>query len=177
MRAHGQPANRTKRSGGVLAQLVEELNALRYSRRGPHHDIWGPETPVIDLPPIFAPSPGLTLDRDLALRCPCGSAWYLEHPDPGRTYGHALRRADPLGHGQRSTRGMRPDTIAHAQIHRPRLRHRCDGGCAGQPRLPANARACPVLGDGAWTYPRRGMGACCAPDGAPRYDREENFST
>ena len=51
--ADGQP-------GDVLAQLVEELNARRI-RVVDLTTTLGPETPVIDLPQIFAPSPGLTL--------------------------------------------------------------------------------------------------------------------
>ena len=126
--ADGQPSS-------VLGQLVEELNAGRI-RIVDLTTTLGPKTPVIDLPPIFAPSPGLTLDRDLALRCPW-AGMVLERPEPGRAYGHTLRRADPLDHGQRSPRECDRHDRA-AQIHRPRLRHRCDSGCAGQSRLPAN---------------------------------------
>ena len=45
---------------GVLAQLVEELNANRI-RIVDLTTTLGPTTPVIDLPPNFAPSPPLTL--------------------------------------------------------------------------------------------------------------------
>ena len=49
-----------KQSGSVLTQLVEELNARRI-RVVDLTTTLGPETPVIDLPPMFAASPGLTL--------------------------------------------------------------------------------------------------------------------
>ena len=62
------------RSGGVLAQLVEELNARRI-RVVDLTATLGPETPVIDLPPIFAPSPGLTL-TEISRYDSRGPAWY-----------------------------------------------------------------------------------------------------
>jgi hypothetical protein len=62
------------RSGGVLAQLVEELNARRI-RVVDLTTTLGPETPVIDLPPIFAPSPGLTL-TEISRYDARGPAWY-----------------------------------------------------------------------------------------------------
>src|SRR6516225_4134106 len=49
-----------RQSGGILAQLVEELNSRRI-RIVDLTTTLSPSTPVIDLPPIFAPSPGLTL--------------------------------------------------------------------------------------------------------------------
>ena len=144
------------RSAGVLAQLVEELNAKRI-RVVDLTTTLAPETPVIDLPPIFAPSPGLNAYRDLALQFPWAGL-VLERPDPRRTHGHALRRADPLDHRQGSARECdRYDRAA--QIRRPRLRHRRDGGCEDQSRLPAHARAGPVLGDDAWTHPAGALGA------------------
>ena len=42
------------KSGGVLAQLVEELNARRI-RVVDLTTTLSPQTPVIDLPPVFAP--------------------------------------------------------------------------------------------------------------------------
>ena len=62
------------RSGSVLAQLVEELNARRI-RVVDLTTTLGPETPVIDLPPIFAPSPGLTL-TEISRYDARGPAWY-----------------------------------------------------------------------------------------------------
>lgn len=62
------------RSGYVLAQLVEELNARRI-RVVDLTTTLGPETPVIDLPPIFAPSPGLTL-TEISRYDARGPAWY-----------------------------------------------------------------------------------------------------
>ncbi|HEY0754355.1 MAG TPA: cyclase family protein [Ktedonobacteraceae bacterium] len=58
----------------VLAQLLDELRAgsLRVV------DLTtplGPETPVIDLPPMFAPSPGLTLS-EISRYDERGPAWY-----------------------------------------------------------------------------------------------------
>jgi kynurenine formamidase len=65
--ADGQP-------GDVLAQLVEELNAGRI-RVVDLTTTLGPETPVIDLPQIFAPSPGLTL-TEISRYDAHGPAWY-----------------------------------------------------------------------------------------------------
>ena len=62
------------RPGGVLAQLVEELNAERI-RVVDLTTTLGPTTPVIDLPPIFAPSPGLTL-TEISRYDARGPAWY-----------------------------------------------------------------------------------------------------
>jgi len=58
----------------VLSQLVEELNANRI-RVVDLTTRLGPETPVIDLPPIFAPSPGLTL-TEISRYDSRGPAWY-----------------------------------------------------------------------------------------------------
>jgi kynurenine formamidase len=58
----------------VLAQLVEELNANRI-RVVDLTTRLGPDTPVIDLPPIFAPSPGLTL-TEISRYDSRGPAWY-----------------------------------------------------------------------------------------------------
>src|SRR6266571_3709863 len=45
---------------GILSQLLEELDSGRLKVVDLTSPL-GPDTPVIDLPPIFAPSPGLTL--------------------------------------------------------------------------------------------------------------------
>lgn len=63
-----------KTMSSVLTQLVEEL------RRGRIRVIdltqpLGPSTPVIDLPPIFAPSPGLTMEV-ISKYDDKGPAWY-----------------------------------------------------------------------------------------------------
>src|SRR5262245_35528653 len=58
----------------VLTQLVQELNAGRI-RVVDLTTTLGPETPVIDLPPIFAPSPGLTL-TEISRYNAAGPAWY-----------------------------------------------------------------------------------------------------
>jgi len=62
------------RSIGVLTQLVEELNARRI-RVVDLTTTLGPTTPVIDLPPVFAPSPGLTL-TEISRYDSRGPAWY-----------------------------------------------------------------------------------------------------
>src|SRR5689334_15216943 len=62
------------KSGGVLAQLVEELNAKRI-RIVDLTTTLSPTTPVIDLPPMFAPSPGLTL-TEISRYDTRGPAWY-----------------------------------------------------------------------------------------------------
>jgi kynurenine formamidase len=63
-----------RQSAGVLVQLVEELNANRI-RVVDLTTTLGPDTPVIDLPPIFAPSPGLTL-TEISRYDSRGPAWY-----------------------------------------------------------------------------------------------------
>ena len=62
------------KSRGLLAQLLEELNARRI-RVVDLTTTLAPETPVIDLPPIFAPSPGLTL-TEISRYDSRGPAWY-----------------------------------------------------------------------------------------------------
>lgn len=58
----------------VLSQLVEELNAERI-RVVDLTTSLAPETPVIDLPPIFAPSPGITI-TEISRYDDHGPAWY-----------------------------------------------------------------------------------------------------
>ncbi len=58
----------------VLAQLVDELNGGRI-RVVDLTTPLGPETPVIDLPSIFAPSPGLTI-TEISRYDDRGPAWY-----------------------------------------------------------------------------------------------------
>src|SRR5436309_14256501 len=58
----------------VLAQLLEELDAGRLKVVDLTTPL-SPTTPVIDLPPIFAPSPGLTL-TEISRYDSRGPAWY-----------------------------------------------------------------------------------------------------
>ena len=58
----------------VLALLLEELNADRL-RVVDLTTPLEPDTPVIDLPPIFAPSPGVTL-TEISRYDSRGPAWY-----------------------------------------------------------------------------------------------------
>jgi kynurenine formamidase len=58
----------------VLSQLVEELNTGRIQIVDLTQPL-GPATPVIDLPPMFAPSPGLTV-TEISRYDPKGPAWY-----------------------------------------------------------------------------------------------------
>ncbi len=58
----------------VLTQLIEELNAGRV-RVVDLTTPLGEDTPVIDLPPIFAPSPGLTI-TEISHYDDRGPAWY-----------------------------------------------------------------------------------------------------
>lgn len=58
----------------VLAQLLEELHAGSL-RMVDLTTPLGPDTPVIDLPPIFAPSPGLTL-TEISHYDERGPGWY-----------------------------------------------------------------------------------------------------
>jgi kynurenine formamidase len=61
-------------SNSVLTQLIEELNSGHLSIVD-LTTLLGPDTPVIDLPPIFAPSPGLTL-TEVSRYDSRGPAWY-----------------------------------------------------------------------------------------------------
>ena len=61
-------------SNTILTQLIEELNAGRL-RIVDLTTPLGPDTPVIDLPPMFAPSPGLTL-TEISRYDSRGPAWY-----------------------------------------------------------------------------------------------------
>lgn len=61
-------------SSTVLAQLLEELNAGRLKVVDLTTPL-GPETPVIDLPPMFAPSPGLTI-TEISRYNERGPGWY-----------------------------------------------------------------------------------------------------
>src|SRR5438270_8108117 len=58
----------------VLSQLIEELNSGRLQIVDLTTPL-GPDTPVIDLPPIFAPSPGLTM-TEISHYDSRGPAWY-----------------------------------------------------------------------------------------------------
>ncbi len=61
-------------SNNILAQLIEELNAGRLKIVDLTTPL-GPDTPVIDLPPVFAPSPGLML-TEISRYDSRGPAWY-----------------------------------------------------------------------------------------------------
>jgi kynurenine formamidase len=61
-------------SNSILTQLLAELNAGRL-RVVDLTTSLGPDTPVIDLPPQFAPSPGLTL-TEISRYDSRGPAWY-----------------------------------------------------------------------------------------------------
>ena len=58
----------------VLSQLLEELNSGSLKIIDLTTPL-GPDTPVIDLPPIFAPSPGVTL-TEISRYDSHGPAWY-----------------------------------------------------------------------------------------------------
>lgn len=58
----------------VLSQLLEELNSGRLKVVDLSSPL-GPDTPVIDLPPIFAPSPGVTL-IEISRYDERGPGWY-----------------------------------------------------------------------------------------------------
>src|SRR5579863_8328504 len=58
----------------ILSQLLEELNSGRL-RVVDLTTPLGPDTPVIDLPPIFAPSPGLSMS-EISHYDSRGPAWY-----------------------------------------------------------------------------------------------------
>ena len=113
-----------QQSGGILAQLVEELNSKRIHVVDLTTTL-SPSTPVIDLPPIFAPSPGLTL-TEISRYDTRGPAWYWNIVTLGEHTGTHFDAPIHWGYGQRLTRECDRHDRA-AQIHRPRLCHRCDG--------------------------------------------------
>jgi hypothetical protein len=96
----------------ILQQLVDELTAGRVRVVDLTQPL-GPSTPVIGLPPMFAPSPGVTIETI--------SRYVLEHAELRRAHGHALRRADPLGHRQGSA-GQRLRHHSGPPVRRPGLR-------------------------------------------------------
>ncbi len=61
-------------NSSILSQLLEELNSGRLKVVDLTTSL-GPETPVIDLPPMFAPSPGLTI-TEISRYDNRGPAWY-----------------------------------------------------------------------------------------------------
>ena len=84
----------------ILQQLVAELDAGRLRIVDLTQPL-GPDTPVIGLPPMFAPSPGVTIDV-ISKYDDKGPAWYWNTHPHGRAHRHALRRAGPLDHRQGS---------------------------------------------------------------------------
>jgi kynurenine formamidase len=61
-------------ASNVLSQLIEELDAGRLKVVDLTTPL-GPDTPVIDLPPMFAPSPGLTI-TEISRYDERGPGWY-----------------------------------------------------------------------------------------------------
>src|SRR5258707_15898938 len=61
-------------SSNVLSQLLDELNSGTLKVVDLTTPL-GPDTVVIDLPPIFAPSPGMTL-TEISCYDSKGPAWY-----------------------------------------------------------------------------------------------------
>ena len=158
----------------VLAQLVDELNAGRVEVVDLTQPL-GPDTPVIGLPPIFAPSPGLTLDRDLALRRARAGAgtgtsctWAST---PART---STRRC--TGSPARICRTTPATRFPPRRFVGPACVDRRDGGCRGESRFSADAGARRGLGGRARPDPRRRLGAA-AHRLEPRARRARRSST
>ena len=87
---------------GLLAQVVDELNRGTLKVVDLTEPL-GPSTPVIGLPPIFAPSPGVTIE-EISRYDERGPGVVLEHAAPRRAHRHAFRRAGALGDGEGSAR-------------------------------------------------------------------------
>ena len=121
---------------GVLRQLVDELGRGTLKVVDLTQPL-GPSTPVIGLPPIFAASPGVTIDRHLEVRRQ-GTGVVLEHDPHGRAHRYALRRADPLDHGQGSPEQRLRHDSGRA-VHRACVRDRRDRRRGAESRLPAHA--------------------------------------
>ena len=95
----------------VLAQLLEELDAGRLKVVDLTTPL-EPETPVIDLPPIFAPSPGLTL-TEISRYDSRGPGWYWNIMHLGEHTGtHSMRLS--IGSLARTYPIMRPIPSHHA---------------------------------------------------------------
>ena len=82
----------------------------------------GPATPVIGLPPIFAPSPGVTIDV-ISHYDDARAGLVLEHAAVRRAHRHALRRAGALDHRQGSA-GERLRHDSGAALRRSGVRDR-----------------------------------------------------
>ena len=99
-------------------------------------------TPVLQLPPPFANTPGAEPRGDQPLRRPRARLG-VEHADRRRARRHPLRRPDPLDHGPRR-RGRRQRAAGEARRARRGDRQVRRGGRG--PELPAHARRHPGVG-------------------------------
>ncbi len=122
----------------VLTQLVEELNTGTLKVVDLTQPL-GPETPVIGLPPVFASSPGVTIEP-ISRYDEAGPGWYWNTLHLGEHTGthfdapvHWIIGARPAG------QLLRHDS--RAALCWPRLRDRCVGGGQPEPRFSAGAGA------------------------------------
>ncbi len=113
----------------------------------------GPDTPVIDLPPIFAASPGFS-SEEISHYDDKGPAWYWNTIRLGE---HTGTHFDAPVHW--ITGAQLPDNttdrIPARQTRRPRLRDRLQPGGRRQRRFPADERLRPGVGSSARPHSAR----------------------
>ena len=145
----------------VLTQLVDELN------RGSLRVVdltqpLGPSTPVIDLPPMFAPSPGVSIDV-ISNYDEKGPAWYWNTIRMGE---HTGTHFDAPIHWI-TGKDLPEQRVRHdsnVALHRARVRHRRHRRRVAQSRFSAHPRTARASGSrqhgriprGAWVLLRTG---------------------
>ena len=152
----------------VLSRLVQEL-AAGTVRVVDLTQPLGPDTPVIGLPPIFAASPGVTIDV-ISRYDERGPALVLEHADVRRAHRHALRRARPLDHAARICRDNACDTIPARRFVGPACVIDVSARGRARSRLPADGRRASSAGKRRTAGFRRAPGCCCARGWSRRTD-------
>ena len=149
-----------------LAALVADLAAGRITVVDLTQPL-GPDTPVIGLPPIFAASPGVSIDV-ISRYDDKGPAWYWNTIRMGE---HTGTHFDAPVHwiSGRDLPNNTTDTIPREAVHRAGLRDRRHEPRRGQRRLPARCRRTGGMGSRAWAHPPRRVGA--AENGMEPADR------
>ena len=130
-------------------------------------------TPVLQLPPPFANTPGLSPRGHQPLRRPRPRLG-VDDADRRRARRHPLRRPDPLDHRPRR-RGRRLGRAVQAR-RAGRGDRQVRRGRRG-PELPAHAGRHPGLGERARPAARRAAGCSCAPAGTPAPTTRRRSST
>ena len=136
-----------------------------------------PSTPVIQLPPPFAPSDPFSHRARSRNYDERGPAWYWNNLELRRAHRHAFRRAGPLGHRQGSTRTATPTpSRCSASSRRPCVID-CSKEAAADEKFLLRAGAYRGLGSEARPDPGRRLGADAdrlveahRPGGVPQHE-------